>query len=131
MPLDAKTVNDIIDGIRTGILRLVVDDRILAEYRDVLRRERLRPWIAMEDAHDLLSFLSMSSERIVAAAIVRGLLDPGDTPFLEVAMTALVPLATGNTKHFPASKCSRHPVLTPTEFLRQMPTRGLSETRGK
>ena len=109
----------IVDLIRARELKLVVDDRILAEYRHVLLRERLRRWFTEEDARDLLAFLFLDSERIVPTIIVKDLPDPGDRPFLEVAMTAGVPLITGNSRHFPESLCRGHKVLTPAEFVRQ------------
>ena len=108
----------IVDRVRTRTLQLVVDDRILAEYRSVLLGRRIRAWVDEADARDLLPFLFVDSEQIVATVSVRGLPDESDVPFLETAMTAGVPLVTGNRKHFPAAACRKHPVLTPGEFLR-------------
>ena len=107
----------IVDLIRTKTLHLVVDDRVLMEYRSVLLGKRLRKWIAEEDARDLLSFLFLDSEHMVATMFVQGMPDPGDTPFLEVALTANVPLVTGNQKHFPEHLCHGHPILSPAEFV--------------
>jgi uncharacterized protein len=107
----------IVDRIRTKALQLVVDDRILAEYRSVLLSTRLRKWVGEEDARDLLVFLFLDSEHIVAISLVQGLPDPGDVPFLEVAMTANVPLVTGNRKHFPEQLCRGHRIMAPSEFV--------------
>lgn len=79
---------------------------------------RIRAWVDEADARDLLPFLFVDSEQVVATVSVRGLPDKSDVPFLETAMTAGVPLVTGNRKHFPAAACRKHPVLTPAEFLR-------------
>ncbi len=103
--------------IRTRTLQLVVDDRILAEYQSVLLGKRLRKWIGEEDARDLLAFLFLDSEHMVATVCVQGLPDLGDAPFLEAAMTANVPLVTGNHKHFPEHLCRGHPIVAPAEFL--------------
>jgi hypothetical protein len=46
-----------------------------------------------------------------------GLPDPDDTPFLECARTAGVPLVTGNLRHFPKSVAGKVPVLTPAQFV--------------
>lgn len=108
----------IVDRIRTRTLQLVVDDRILAEYQSVLLSQRLRRWVGEEDARDLLAFLFLDSERIVPTVLVQDLPDPGDAPFLEVAITARVPLVTGNLKHFPRRLCCGHGVLSPSEFVR-------------
>lgn len=110
----------IIDQLRNRTLQLTVDDRILAEYYSVLMGTRLRKWVDEDDARNLLAFLFFDSERIVASIHVHELPDPGDVPFLEVSMTANVPLVTGNLKHFPAKLRRGHVVLTPVEFLRTL-----------
>ena len=107
----------IVDLIRTKTLQLVVDDRILTEYRSVLLGRRLRKWIGEADARDLLTFLFLDSEQMVATVFVQGLPDPGDCPFLEVAITANIPLVTENQKHFPEHLCRGHPMVTPAEFI--------------
>ena len=107
----------IVDLIRTKILQLVVDDRILAEYQSVLLGKRLRKWVSEEDARDLLAFLFLDSERIVSNILVQSLPDPGDLAFLEVAVTANVPLVTGNLKHFPKSARRGVTVISPVEYL--------------
>jgi len=110
----------IVDMIRTRTVQLVVDDRILAEYQSVLLGKRLRKWVNEADAHDLLTFLFLDSERIVSTIHVQGLPDPGDVPFLEVAITVNVPLVTGNLKHFPERLCRGHRSMTPAEFIKSM-----------
>lgn len=110
----------IVDQIRTKSLQLTVDDRILSEYQSVLLGRRLRKWVSEEDARDLLAFLFLDSERVVSTAHIKGLPDPGDVPFLEVAMTARVPLVTGNVKHFSEQLCHGHSVMTPAEFMQSL-----------
>ncbi len=107
----------IIDQLRACSMQLIVDDRILSEYRDVLFRERLRAWITEQDVWDLWTFVECESERVVATRIIQGLPDPGDAPFLEVALAAHCPLVTGNMKHYPKSLRTGATVLTPAEFL--------------
>jgi uncharacterized protein len=107
----------IIDRLRGERLKLVVDDRILGAYRDVLFRERLRAWFTEQDARDLMTFLDYESERVLAGIAIQGLPDPEDAPFLEVALSAGCPLVTGNAKHYPKSLRSGVTVLTPAEFM--------------
>jgi len=107
----------IVDLLRAGELRLVVDDRILAEYADVLARDYLRTYFTERAARDVMEFLQYDSERVVGTIVVRGLPDDGDIPFLEVALTAGVTLVTGNKKHFPAALTRSCRILTPREFL--------------
>ena len=110
----------IVDQIRTRTLQLTVDDRILAEYQSVLLGKRLRKWVGEEDARDLLVFLFLDSERVVSTVHVQGLSDLGDVPFLEVAITAKVPLVTGNVKHFPEQLRRSCSVMTPAEFMQSL-----------
>jgi putative PIN family toxin of toxin-antitoxin system len=114
----------IIDLLRGGILDLVVDDRILEEYRDVPRRPSLAPYFHAVDIEVIVEFLTKNSENILVAKQLHGLTDPDDIPFLEVALTAGDPLVTGNAKHFPLDK--RHGVVveSPAEFLMRFQLRG-------
>ncbi len=106
-----------VDLLRAGEVRLVVDDRILAEYADVLGREHLRGYFPKGAARDIMEFLRHDSERVVCTVPIRHLPDPGDIPFLEVALAADVPLITGNKRHFPAALVQSCRILTPREFV--------------
>jgi putative PIN family toxin of toxin-antitoxin system len=107
----------IIDGIRSDDIRICIDDRILAEYRDVLTRPELARWIHPDDGIAILDHISNSADRVDGFVTVNGLPDPDDAPFLEVALIARVPLITGNIRHFPAEVAGPAVVLTPREFL--------------
>ncbi len=108
----------IVDFLRAGALRLAVDDRILAEYADVLSRPELADYFTISDVEHILEYVQANSKRVLVTAIVSDLPDPYDAPFLEVALAAGASLVTGNLKHYPA-KCRRGcAVLTPAEFLR-------------
>jgi len=109
----------IVDLIRTGDVIPAVDDRILEEYADVLSREYFERYFSMDDISAILDFLSGESHRVVCNAIVSSLPDPGDTPFLETALSANVPLITGNKKHFKSTAGRQCEVLTPVEFLQK------------
>lgn len=106
----------ILDLILTGDLIPVFDDRILAEYRQVLARERFG--FDPGDVADLLSYFEVEGEHIAAHPLAVALPDPDDLPFLEVALTARVDaLVTGNVRHYPADLCQGVPVLLPAAFL--------------
>ena len=58
---------------------------------------------------------------VVSTVVVADLPDPDDAPFLEVAMTADVPLVTGNTSDFPPRLRRKARIATPAGFLRRIP----------
>ena len=105
----------ILDLVLLGDLRLVYDDRILAEYREVLARPRFG--LDTEDVGELLSYLQTEGMAVTAPSLQNCLPDPDDLPFLEVAAAVGALLITGNTKHFPAEQLGDVQVLTPADFL--------------
>ena len=107
----------IVDMLRTSRVQAVVDDRILAEYADVLRRPYFRKYFSLSEADAMLDFLRHASQYVVCTMLADDLSDPGDTPFLEAALTAGVPLVTGNTRHFPSDRRRGCRVCTPRQFL--------------
>ena len=107
----------LVDLLRAGTLQPVVDDRILDEYADVLCRPTMQTWFAAADAEAIVAFLVHHADPTLATISVRGLPDPDDAPFLEVALSAGVPLVTGNKRHFTRSLCGGCTILTPAGFL--------------
>jgi putative PIN family toxin of toxin-antitoxin system len=93
---------------------LLVDDRILAEYQEVLAR----PKFSFDESHQraVLNRLSWVSEHVVARPLSVELPDPDDTVFLEVAIEGAADvLVTGNSRHFPGELGVA--VETPSQFL--------------
>ena len=113
---DASVPAQVVDLWFAGDVDLVVDSRIVAEYREVLRRPEFS-----FDAHDVDALLAMvdRAERVVAAPLPVTLPDPSDAPFLEVAAAAAVDaLVTGKVRHFRIREGRIDiPVLTPRAFL--------------
>ncbi|MEI6150117.1 MAG: putative toxin-antitoxin system toxin component, PIN family [bacterium] len=107
----------IVDLVRAGSVVLVVDDRILEEYEDVLHRDLLRRFVNAADAVSLLDFLRHESVRVVCDVVISGLPDPWDVPFLEAALTSGVSMITGNQRHYPIEKRRGCKVFSPREFL--------------
>jgi putative PIN family toxin of toxin-antitoxin system len=108
----------IVDLLRAGSLEIAVDDRILAEYRDVLRRDFFRTYFSERDSEDTIDFLEKNSFRISSPIALLDMPDPGDAPFLEIALAANAPLVTGNKRHYPEDRRGNCRVLDPGEFLR-------------
>ena len=107
----------IVDLLRVDALQVVVDDRILAEYHDVLARDAFRPYFSEQDRGETLEYLDNNALHIAPRYVLPTLPDPGDTPFLEVAQSEEVPLVTGNMNHFPPERRRNCQVLSPKEFL--------------
>lgn len=100
----------------TGVLRVAYDERILAEYREVLRRPKFP--FSSEQIRVLLGQIEAEGEVVVALPLKSALPDPDDAPFLEVAVAAHADaLITGNTRHYPARARRGITVLDPAAFL--------------
>ncbi len=107
----------LVDLLRSGALRLAVDDRILAEYVDVLHRPRLSRYFVSSNLVQILEYLRSDSLRVLVRQHIRGMPDQCDAPFLEVAMEAKVPLITGNIRHYPDVWRQECAVISPADFL--------------
>jgi len=113
-----------VDLLRVGEVRLAVDDRIMAEYGDVLARPRFRAWFTLEEKERVMGFIRADSLPVVCGKAIGGLPDAKDAPFAETALAANAPLVTGNLKHFPAGMLAGVRVMSPSEFLDEFRRRG-------
>ena len=107
----------IVDWLRTGVLELAVDDRILHEYAGVLRRPYFARYFSATEGSELIRYLELNSLHVVCSRHGRNLPDPKDAPFFETAYAAGVSLVTGNTKHFPPQPDMVVAVQTPAQFV--------------
>jgi uncharacterized protein len=108
----AGTPASVLNLIVRQRVTLLVDNRILFEYQDVLRRGRFE--FPADAANALLEFIESESEYINAEPVKQSLSDPDDVPFYEVAVTGEADaLVTGNSKHYP----KRALIQSPREFL--------------
>ena len=106
----------ILDLVLLGELTPVFDDRILAEYREVLARREFG--FDPEDVRQLLHFFEVEGERVTAAPLAVTLPDPDDLPFLETAVAAGADaLITGNIRHYPEEDRQGVTVLEPASFI--------------
>jgi putative PIN family toxin of toxin-antitoxin system len=95
-------------------LQLVVEPRILQEYRDVL----LRPRFALPEAavHRLVDRLEDLATQVLAGPWPHPLPDPDDAVFLATAKAGMALLVTGNIAHFPPALRGTVEVLRPREL---------------
>jgi putative PIN family toxin of toxin-antitoxin system len=113
----------LLDLVVAGELRILVDDRILREYSEVLTRSRFG--LDRETVLHLVEFLAEAAERVDASGNTVPLADPDDAPFLEVAIAGCADaLVTGNIRHFKTrGKQSVVPVLDPATALAEIARR--------
>jgi putative PIN family toxin of toxin-antitoxin system len=104
----------IVDLFLAGEINLVLDDRILAEYREVLHRPKFG--FEAEDVSELLDLIDAESVRVAAPPLGIELTDPRDLPFVEVAGDA-ISLVTGNARHFKLPAKAQVTVESPVEFI--------------
>ena len=105
----------ILKWILDELITVCVDERIVAEYREVLDRGG---WPFREDrALDILELIDDRAIWIRANPLNMSLPDSDDRMFIEVAVSAKADaLITGNRKHFPA-QAAGIPILAPSRFI--------------
>jgi putative PIN family toxin of toxin-antitoxin system len=102
--------------VADGTMQLAYDLRILAEYRDVLNRQKFN--FAKEDVASFLDQLELEGLLVSAKPSKYRLPDPDDEPFLEVALSARVnAMVTGNKRHFQKKEYEGVKIVSPAEFL--------------
>lgn len=98
-----------------GKLTLLLDARLLAEYREVAARGKFP--FSPEETDLIIAGLFDSGELIAAPPCTAKLPDPDDVMFYEVAVTGKADyLITGNLKHFPLARPKVH-IVTPRQFI--------------
>ena len=106
----------VLDMVLSGDIRAAYDDRLIAEYHEVLARPKFS--FAPEDVAMVLMYLETDGERVTARPLSCELPDPDDLSFLEVATQAEAVLITGNTAHYPEAVRGEVQVVAPGEFVR-------------
>lgn len=106
---------EILRLVSAGEVKLYYDSRILAEYREVLRRPKFQ--IDPGHVESFLEVLGNEGFPVIGKPLTRRLPDATDEPFLEVALAAGVCLVTGNLKHFPKHSTGAVKVLSPSQFF--------------
>ena len=110
----------VLDLILSGHVTPVLDDRIMAEYREVAGRARFG--FDPTDVDRLLATLDARAERVTGRPLAITIDDVDDLPLLEVATAGAVDaLVTGNVRHFdPRSGTHAVRVLTPAAFVESL-----------
>jgi len=111
----------VLDLPLAGELIVAYDDRVLAEWRQVLRREKFG--FSAGDVEVLLGFVEGEGISVKASPLAIELPDQDDLPFLEVAHAAEATLITGNTRHYPLEGRRGVAVLDPASFLDEWTSR--------
>jgi putative PIN family toxin of toxin-antitoxin system len=108
----------VLDAVLKGRLKLVYDARILAEYRNVLSRPRLKLTPARIQAF-LAALGCQSAVTPIAARAAAP--DADDVVFVEAALaTADRTIVIGNLAHFPPEILQGVRVLTPAQALAEL-----------
>jgi putative PIN family toxin of toxin-antitoxin system len=107
-----------------GELRLLVDDRILREYAEVLTRPRFG--FDRATVLELVDFLAEAAEHVDSSQVSVALADQDDAPFLEVAIAGGADaLVTGNARHFKTrDQRAGVQILEPAAFVAALGARG-------
>lgn len=105
----------VVDLVLAGELVVAYDDRLMSEWREVLRREKFG--FSARDVETLLGFMEYEGLGVNPPPLGVDLPDPDDASFLEVAHAAEATLITGNTKHYPPEERRGVEVTDPAAFL--------------
>jgi putative PIN family toxin of toxin-antitoxin system len=106
----------VLDLVLARQVRIAFDERIFAEYADVLARPELE--FPLEQVHTVLDFLWREGARIRPQALGLRPPDPDDVMFIEVAVSTLASaLVSGNLRHYPLSQRRGVRVMTPREYV--------------
>ncbi len=114
-----RTPDLALEAARRAGVTVLVDDRIEAEYREVLARPKFRK-VDPAKREALLTETLTGCERVTVTAPFEGaLIDVDDRVFVEVALAGhALALVTGNTKHYPTDLGFE--VLTPAALLARL-----------
>jgi putative PIN family toxin of toxin-antitoxin system len=101
----------VINHLRAGRFQLFYDDEILAEYFEVLTRDKFK--LNLFDVNDLLDHIKRVGTSMFAPVSQIPLPDDDDRIFYDMAQCAGAYVVTGNMRHFPAEPF----IITPSQFL--------------
>ncbi len=107
----------VIDQVVSTDLQVAFDDRILAEYEDVLTRPEFG--FTKHHVEALIDHIKLNGVQVSARPLnPQEIPDPSDLPFAEVALTANADfLVSGNAEHFHFLADHRVKVVSPADFI--------------
>lgn len=107
---------EVIRLISAGVLIVQYDSRVLLEYQDVLSRPKFQ--FDTQNVNTFLAYLKQNGQVVSGTPLKKRLPDPGDEPFLEIAVAGqAVCIITGNKKHFPKASRQNIKIFSPSEFV--------------
>jgi len=108
----------IISLVLENHLILIITEPIVAEYEEVLGRDKFRS-LDRDKVKDFLSRLKAQARWVKPQTLLEIIqIDREDNKFLECAQEANADfLVTGNTKHFPFKMFQKTRIVGPAEFL--------------
>ncbi len=96
-------------------INLLFDNRILAEHKDVLSRDKFG--FNRDIIDPLIDYINKDCIYVISNPILESFNDEDDKKFYEVALSGNADyLITGNIKHFPKDQI----IVTPREFLEKV-----------
>jgi putative PIN family toxin of toxin-antitoxin system len=102
-----------------GNIQIIINEHIMAEYFEVLRRPKFG--FKQENIQIVLDLFRSKGIYAPVLPVSFQLPDKSDAPFLEAALSVKADaLITGNKKHFPKKFSKGQRVASPEEFLRQL-----------
>ncbi len=107
----------IVEWLRSGAVRAGLDDRIVAEYEEVLARPELA--LPQHEVRIVMRRIYALAEYAVVLPnhVLHGLPDSNDIPFAECALALKCDLVSGNGRHYPRAAIGNLTVLTPRQFV--------------
>ena len=105
----------ILNMILNSNLTVLYDERIINEYRNVLKREKFG--FPDDLINPLIEFIRSEGISIISEPISLKFTDEDDKKFYEIALSGIADyLVTGNKNHFPNKRF----IVNPTEFLKRI-----------
>lgn len=110
------TCGEIVRMVSSGELVLLLDARIISEYREVLGRPKFQ--FDQDKVDVFLEYAEYRGVTIASSPLLDSLPDPDDEPFLEIAIAGRARcVITGNRNHFPTELRHGIEIFSPAEFL--------------
>jgi hypothetical protein len=95
---------------------------VMAELSQVLTRDKFRPYVTEDEARQFLAVLAGASQWVEIDVQISECRDPSDNKFLELAVSGQAShIISGDNDLLVLNPFKGKPVLTPAEFLRQVP----------
>jgi putative PIN family toxin of toxin-antitoxin system len=104
--------------LRAGEFELVTSSALIAELRSVLRREKFRPYVTLDEVEEFVELIRRESTSLEDPAPPAAPLseDPGDEYLIQLARVARADALVSGDPHLTRLR-SRIPVKSPREFL--------------